>query len=564
MKKFSDFQYNLKKLRDFMQKENLDAMLIPSTDEYLNEYNSLEQNSRYLITGFSGSTGDALVTEDNVFLFVDGRYHKQADDEVDKNVITVLKLGLSEPIKKAIPEKMQELLRKNAKIGLITSKISYADYKKFSENEFKFVEFNEDIITQCKSADFEVRIVPVEITGKSADEKLDLLVSEIKTDIFLITKLEEIAYLTNLRSTHIPYSSSFKAKAVIKNGKCYVFSNFKNDVFQYFCENFKFLSENEFENFINSIKNDMTISFSPTSINLKTYRLIERFNTAEVKENSIAQMKSIKTNEEIEHLKECFLKTDIVVNRAICWLNQGLEQGYKITEKDLSDKIKNFFYEQGAYNLSFEVILAGGKNSAIIHYTNADANKMIQPGEFILLDCGAYFEGGYSTDITRTFFASDNKIQPTNEQKFIYTKVLKALLNGLNHPITANTSGFDVDKTVRDIIDENFDKNEFLGGFKFAHGTGHGVGISVHDGIPHISPSEGAKIPLKSGMVFTIEPGLYNENWGGVRLENTVYLDNGKIKTLVKSNFDKKLINLEMLNDEEKIWLEKYQKSAIG
>ena len=163
-----------------------------------------------------------------------------------------------------------------------------------------------------------------------------------------------------------------------------------------------------------------------------------------------------------------------------------------------------------------------------------------------MLDCGGYYEGGYATDITRTFLAG-NDAKSDSLQKRVYTTVLKAFLNAYHLDIDEYTTGFDIDQKARSIIEEN--KPE---GFLFSHGTGHGVGISVHEYPPSISPGELSKKPLKEGMCFTIEPGIYNDDWGGVRLENTVFLSkiNGilKLQSLSKVSFDEKLIDFDMFS----------------
>lgn len=153
--------------------------------------------------------------------------------------------------------------------------------------------------------------------------------------------------------------------------------------------------------------------------------------------------------------------------------------------------------------------------------------------------------------ISQEPFLPEIKKQMTKNKK-VYTTVLKAFLNALNFNINNLTTGFDIDKAARDIININP-----IEGFSFAHGTGHGVGICVHESPPGISPAETAKKTLNTGMVFTIEPGLYNSEWGGVRLENTVTVieenDKKTIQSLAKSSFDERLIDFTMLDAKEKM-----------
>ena len=177
----------------------------------------------------------------------------------------------------------------------------------------------------------------------------------------------------------------------------------------------------------------------------------------------------------------------------------------------------------------------------------------------MLLDCGGHFEGGYSTDITRTFV----KGVPSAMQKKVYTTVLKMFLNAYHYPVTNRTTGFTLDAVARKIH-----RQSGLKDFNFNHGLGHGVGINVHENPPTISCSAAGRRVLKKNMVFTIEPGLYKAGFGGVRLENSVYLTekNGKLKieSLSCVPFQKEAVDFSLLNAQEKKWLEQWNNKAFG
>jgi Xaa-Pro aminopeptidase len=558
-----------------MEKEGLDFFLANSTDEYLNEYNPLEQNSRYHLCGFTGSTGEILVSAKNAYLFVDGRYHKQADEEVDKKFITVAKLNLGQSQRDGVVEILKKKSLEGQKIGIVTSKTGLNFYKKLKEEtkdlSLEFIFYQKDPVSEFVNnlKEYFIRAVPLSIAGVSTEEKLTKLAEKIEeTDIFVITSIEEIAYLTNLRSNQTLFSSSFKAKAIFDKKKLFVFcdTDFVNEQIKAFTgQNVIFLSEKYFENFVlNNYKDkNITIGMNFSLTNLETYLCMEKTGNKiiEIEENPVALMKSVKNQQEIDHLMECFEKSDRVVKKTIKFLNEKLEKEEQISEKALSDKVKEFFVLEKAYGLSFEVLLSSGKNTAVVHYTHPNPQKYIKKGDFVLLDCGGYYEGGYATDITRTFLAGQAE-KTDNLQKKVYTIVLKAFLNAYNMEITGITTGFDIDKKARDIIEANKIK-----GFSFSHGTGHGVGIGVHEYPPSISPSELSKKPIATGMCFTIEPGIYNDNWGGVRLENTVVLIkekwNLKLKTLSKVPFDEKLVDFDMLNELEKEWFFDFQKEDL-
>lgn len=542
------FQQNLSILREFMKRHNLDYFLICATDEYLNEYIPKDENPRYLLSAFSGSTGDLLVGHDSAFLFVDGRYHKQADEQVNHNLIKVIKLMLNKTQKQAIEDILKN--KKDLRVGIPISKIHYITFCNLKNDlpDIEFVEFDkEPNLTGFKScsSNSEIRTVPMSIVKYSADEKVEKVGQKIKDKTLIITKLDEIAYLTNLRSSQIPYFSAFKAKALLKKNKCFLFTNSKE---LQIGNKFEILPEKEFAKYLKKEDNFLAVK---SSINLQTYRMIENKNVEFIDQSPIALMKAIKNNCEIAHMKDCFKCADRVMIEIEKWLNSS----ENISELDFSNKVEELFLKYGANSLSFSTIASFGNNTASIHYSTPSSEIKLKENDIVLLDCGGYYEGGYSTDSTRVFFKGNN---PTKEQKEVYTTVLKAFLNGLYYPIHDSSTGFDIDKKVRDITEQCSLKT-----FHFMHSTGHGVGISVHESPPFLGPSESAKKQLLPGMCFSIEPGLYDSEKFGVRIENTVYIDNTnnklQIKSFSKAPFEKKLIDYSLLSEQEKIWLEEYE-----
>ena len=531
----------LSELRKLLERENLDFFLVSSTDEYLSEYVSLEENSRYHITGFTGSTGSVLVGREDAFLFVDGRYHKQADEEVFHSLITVVKLDLAETTRSAIAKILKG--KSNLRIGLVSSKISYFSFcelKKDVKNT-EFVLFDKDPVQEkILKKPATTYALKEKITGMSADKKLVIIQNEMTTDIIIITKLDEIAYLTNFRSNSIPYSSCFKAKAVIEREKCLIFTDSKIGKIG---KNFKVLPEDEFFEYLKKPQKTMVIT---SSINMKTYNAIEQHFLKAVKIGPVAEMKAVKTNSEIEYLKKSFKKTDKVIRKIQKWLDKRKNK----TQIDLANKTKKYFDRQWAKGLSFKTIAASGADTAIVHFT-APSEKVVD-NTIVLLDCGGYFKGGYATDITQTFFVGN---EPSLKYKTIYTAVLKGFLAGVNFQLTPKSTGKDLDETVRKVVEKNA-----LEGFKFSHSTGHGVGILVHENPPCITFSEAGEVVLKPNMCFSIEPGLYKSEDFGVRIERVVYIDeNYLIVPLSKAPFDEKLIDYVMLSEEEVLQVKKWQ-----
>ena len=496
-------------LRNFMKENSVDYFYINTSDEYLLEYNDMETCFRYKLTGFSGSMGEALLTKDELYLFVDGRYHTQADLETNPDVVEVVKLGLGE----GHLQKMEQIVKPNSTFALTSKTVALKTFdtmkEKFRDKNIKFIKLSGNPVFKPVEKNKKTRAVNFRI-GLTPKEKLEKFNLK-KDEALLVNALDEIAYLTNLRSFDIPFSSSFYSKVIVENDRINLFSDAEivnaDKVINIF-------PLKDFENYLTSL--NKKILYTKQNINLYNYELIKN-NCEELKQSPIEIMKSVKTDDELEYIKECYKKTDIVVNKV-----KGLVESITpITEKELADFVEQEFMNVGAKAQSFTPIVAFGKNSAIIHYKDYDNKKTLKDGDFVLVDCGGYFEGGYASDITRTF----HRGELTDEQKMIYEAVKKAHLTVLNSTFDTPPTAFELDKIARDILKEY----ENLG-YNFSHSLGHGVGINVHEHPPVLAPVENSKIPLQENMVFTIEPGLYKEGTGGVRLENSVYMkrENGK------------------------------------
>lgn len=538
------------KLREFLKDNNLDCLLVNTTDEFLVEYNELCNCARYCVTGFSGSTGDVLVTKERVYQFADGRYHEQADAEVDHETTDVVKLQLGQTFLTELAAKIAP----ESVVGVVSNKISLNFYKalKFALNKkhckIKPLDFDPvGLFKELKPSDNgqTVKQIALSIAGVSADEKFKKLAKKLKNDeAYLDTHLENIAYFTNCRQYKTPFSSTFKAKMLVTKQKAQIYTNEKFDTT--IGKHFEILPLKDFSN---GLKNANKVIFNPSTINYRDFTLIKS-KAQESPKDFIKEAKAIKNSAEIEHFKKNFERTDNVVNKAFM-LTQTPKN---LTELDLSDAVEKEYLAQGANQLSFKTILAAGANSSIIHYSHPSNNVKIKDGDFVLLDCGGHFEGGYSTDITRTFV----KGKATTLQKKVYTTVMKMFLNAYHHRITPRTTGFTLDKIARKIHAQSGLKD-----FNFNHGLGHGVGINVHENPPTISCGALGKRILKENMVFTIEPGLYKAGFGGVRLENTVYLTkvNGELKIQSFSHvpFQEEAIDYSLLNEQEKKWLKDWQ-----
>ncbi len=505
--------------------------LIKSKDDYSFEHyknSPLEKQ-----TGFSGTAGEAIIDDNShITLFVDPRYHIQAKLQTKNKNVDVVEMqsqfGFITYLKNFLPKNSTLFIPEKS-----TSLLSYLNMKK----ELKGVKIETYITDEdCYSIDNEkspVFEVDKKIAGKSAQDKI----KSLKIENLLIVDLEQIAYLLNLRSYKTKNASTFRAKLFIKNSsEVYLFCDYKlPKTFEFI----KVLPLSKFESFIKKINDSIELDYK--TVSLHEYNLIK--NPKNLEKNPIVKMMSAKNSAEIKHYIDSFKRLDVALFKFKSQLKEGL------SEFELNKIFERELLSAGAKTTSFKTILALDDNSSIIHYTACSKEKILKKGSVILLDCGGYYEGGYATDITRVFGFGEEFCDTIKE---IYTAVLKAQLN-VYHSNTLMTD--ELDRIAKKILNK-YEKK----GFYFPHGLGHGLGIAVHQ--PPIILSSKVKMKLKNKNVFTIEPGLYSEGKFGVRLENSVYIDKGKIISLSHFPYDEKLIDYKMLNKKELNWLKIWQDYA--
>lgn len=513
----------IQQIRQFMAQENINFLLVNSTNQFLVEYNDLQENSRYKLTGFTGSAGESLVTPDKIFLFVDGRYHIQADLEVDPEKVIVVKLQSGENIYNAIIDKVPQ----DEILGVFSKKISQKTYEFLSQ--YRRIKLIQNDPLDVDVADISHGNISLDTTlaGLSTDEKIEIISKNLKPDEALyVTDLDEVSYLFNMRNYSQNFSAKIKAKAIV----------YKNKATLFLPENLDSL-----KNFLESA--DFEICVDKNSINAYDYNLIKK--PKELSQNPLKEMKSVKNDVELYHMQEVFHRCD----DALCAVRDYIYSQNDLSEYDIAAQLEKEFRNRGALGLSFKPIVAKDQNSALAHYSKSSKGEILKDGSLILIDCGAYFENGIATDMTRVFV----KGEPKKLHIKIYTLVLKAFLNAYNYekrPVV----GFDIDERVRELFEE-YDTE----GFVFNHGLGHGIGINVHEYPPNLGSGEIAKCQILEGMCFSIEPGLYKKGEFGVRLENSCYFKNNKINSFTKMNFEKKLIDFEMLTTKEAQWLKEFE-----
>lgn len=553
-------------------------ILLKSKDDLTLEHN--KSTPLYKLTGFSGTAGEAIQDYNGkIILFVDPRYHIQAENETKGKNVEVVKLDMKTSFIDAIKTALNTDSATQKTLFIPSKSTKISTFKTF-ERELEGIDLKPYDTKDETECDAKIESVPVEICGVPYEKKIEKLRRAIKKpnmtkkeetskgQNILLTSLEDVSYILNLRCYAKPNTSVIRAKMLITLKEAYVFS----DCTLPKLNGIKVLPFKDMAKILNKIDDEILID--ENNITLNDYNLVKK--PAAIKKNPVQQMASIKNAAEIKHYKKAFKRLD----DALYSFRDKIKPG--LSEFELKEIFEEELIRHGANGTSFKTILAVGENSSSIHYSNYSKERKINPGEILLIDCGGYYEGGYATDITRVFVCpaenskktggkstnckyvqsktNESSLKIPQKVKEIYTIVLKAQLNVFFKDFAETKQ---MDALARKIL-KPYEKPE-KGGFLFPHSLGHGVGIPVHQAPPTLTLNPKFNCKLQNNMVFTIEPGLYNgaaeKGNFGIRLENTVYYDKKRNKKVTLSQFpyEEDLIDKTMLNKKEQKWLQIWQ-----
>jgi Xaa-Pro aminopeptidase len=567
-----DTNLELKALKELIKNHKAHALLLRSTDKYFNEYVPQDQSPRAYISRFNGSVGDALITPEHAYLFVDGRYELQAQAQAPDFNIHVCKNNIS--IENSWLNFLSENLKPGSTLLYDPSTIDMALEEKLQHLceplHIKLVPEAKNLIhtifkaPPLSSTIPEIWQVGPEITGLSTAEKLEKVAQKIKSqnvDAFLAVKLDDIAWLLNCRGNAFPFQQTFPSLACITPEAIILGLPSSYKLPKDLGANIKVVQEYEL---IQSLSNYKlrTVGLDPTESS-KEHEIALRAMGIEIKSmgNPLALLKAIKNDQELLHMRSAFKKADHVIHKTQNLIHASYEADQPLSETEIDDIIRREFTNSKACELSFRPICAGAKNGAIIHYGTPNSEQKVKAGSLFLLDTGAYYQGGYATDLTRTFLLGPKNTLSTPWQKEMFTLVLKASIKGMSARFRRGFLGLQLDALVREPL--------WRAGLDYAHGTGHGVGINVHEFPPRIAPTSLSEI--LEHQVFSIEPGLYFENVGGVRIENlvTVVADPKlpqflRVLPLTFCPFDERLIDDTMLDNFERDFLNYFQEQWLS
>lgn len=563
----------LSALRQAMATCQLDAYLVPSVDEHINEYLPENKQRRAWISHFTGSAGDFVIAKTEAWVFADSRYYEQADYEVDATQIHISKLGLdghpsvTEAIKKLAGDAT------GFRLGFDPFTLTVMQFqsfqKAFSDTGIELCPVAGNLIDplwQDAPPDTQSAVfaLSTEVTGQDWTDKVAGVqekLKNLKADLLPVTKLDQVAWLFNLRGQDIPYNPVFTAYAIVTQEKAYLFMNadrVQADALQTLAGKVEILPYEQYQETLKTMAQGKVALIDPKHTTCGTVSLIQNHG-GQVKEGEhpLEMMKALKNPVEIEGMKAANLKASRGKIRAWAWLDAQIKAGHTVTEESFKDAIEAFYaQEPGFFGLSFNTISGAGANSSIVHYGTPNPAKKLEQGELFLIDSGCQFIGG-TTDDTRTLLVGDKATQP---QKHRYTEVLKAHINCAMQIFPKGTDGARLDGITRSTL--------WRHGLDYGHGTGHGVGafLNVHEGPNGIHKL--AHKPLMPGMITSVEPGYYEPGWGGIRLENlylTVQTNNDAagaewygFESLTYIPFDKNLIDWQALSGEQLAWLKAY------
>ena len=573
----------IEKLREEMIRHELDLLIVVSSDEHLNEYLPV-QNWRLKAStvtesssGFSGSAGTVVFCiEGRPQLFVDSRYHLQAEQTCSEN-FDIQKLGnegVLEP-QKWIAAQTQKLLKVGADPFVMSPKVWRRYEKDLGKSGHTLVPATPNLvdtvwINRPNPPKKEIYPLALQYTGKDSKKKLQEIRKELsesgksdesKPDVLLLTMLDEIAWLTNMRGSDIEFNPVFEAYAAIFADRAICFCHHPEANLNLHRPDWEFRPYEDYVSFLADLALQKTIKvwIDPSTITMGSRLAFSEDQVLE-KESPIVLSKALKNSTEITATKYAHKQAGAGVVRSLQRLQCAFQAGLPVTEKVYA----NWLYEEYAKaeefsDLSFSTIAGSGPNGAIVHYGNPDSENPMRSGNLLLVDSGIQCAGG-TTDATRTVILG----KPDEKQKRIYTLVLQAHIRLARQIFPEGTNGASLDSITRSGL--------WNAGLDYGHGTGHGVGafLNVHEGPQRISPVA-YDVALQEGMVISNEPGYYENNWGGIRLEN-LYLvkkaDNfpqhpgGKgwlcFEELTLIPFDRTLIDKNLLSTEELNWLYDY------
>lgn len=558
---------SLAALRQWLEANHLDGMIVPRADAWQSEYCAPYDEKLAWLTGFDGSAGLALVLKDKALLFVDGRYQVQARVQVNLDDVEIHHLH-NEPLAQWLSQNVQE----GTRIGFEALLMTNADFQQLSATPCELVPLNTspfDTLWAGRPAAPAglIREMPVEVSGESSADKRQRaakILAENNADYLAITLPDNIAWLLNVRGSDIPTSPVPLSFALLNRDgavEWFVNDNKLSKLSDTVKEAFTISPQDAFIGRCQQISQGKRVMVDADSAPVALRFAIEPQGEIVWQTDPITLMKAGKNSTELAGYRECHHQDGAAWVNFLAWLSREVPQrvaaGKPLTELDVQAQQLAFRERQpGFIEQSFATISASSSNAAMCHYHSSEvSNRPIGHDHFYLNDSGGQYHNG-TTDATRTL--AWGKVEP--QQRLHYTAVLKGFLSLITLQFPSGTQGHQLDAFARRPLWEL--------GLDYDHGTGHGVGhqLLIHEN-PHRLAKKVNPWPLVAGNIMTIEPGYYLADSHGIRIENQVEIVESrpgfcKFASLTLIPIDLSQVELHLLNEQEKQWLDDYHQQV--
>ena len=564
----------IEKLRELMAERRIDAYLVPTSDYHESEYVGEHFACRKYITGFTGSAGTAIITRDWAGVWTDGRYFVQAAAELAGTGVELMRMG-----QEGVPtleEYLEQNLPDHGILGfdgrVVCSRMGEDLQKRLEDKRVSFA-YTESLIGEiwedrpALSAE-PVWILEEQYAGVSAGEKIAALRTEMEkchADVHIITTLDDIVWLLNIRGNDIPCNPVVLSYMAVTREELFLFINPKvvSAEVRSYLEGLgvTLMPYQEIYTYAQQVKNSRVL-LEKGKVNYAILQYLDDSNRIIDRINPTVFAKAQKNEVEIANLKAAHIKDGVVITKFIYWMKQNIGK-VPMTECSAADYLDNLRKEHGALEPSFTTISAYGANAAMCHYhALPDTCAALKPQGLYLVDSGGqYLEG--TTDITRTFALGP----VTDTEREHYTLVLMSMLRLGHVKFLQGCSGLSLDYVAREPL--------WKRGLDYNHGTGHGVGylLNVHErpaGIRfRIVPERQDSAPFMPGYVCSDEPGIYIEGSHGIRTENMMFCKNAEkteygqfleFEYLTCAPIDLEPVDVSLMEKQDIAWLNEYHK----
>lgn len=519
----------IEKLRQVMKNEGIDVYMVPTNDFHNSEYVGDYFKCRRYITGFTGSAGTAVITMTEAGLWTDGRYFIQAAAELEGTGVKLMKSG--EPGVPTVKEYLEKIMTEGQVLGFDGRCVAYeyaSNLEKSLSKKGVSIVYDRDLIgvvwtDRPRLSSEPVTILDVKYCGQSRLDKIKKIRSmmkEKKSDIYILTSLDDIAWLFNIRGNDVMCNPVVLSYAVLTEDEAVIYGQeeaFSKEVMQELSiDGIVLKPYNDIYEDVKNISVKKTVFIDESRANYTIVKNIPE-NVRIISQTNLTLLpKAVKNGTEIENERIAHIKDGVAVTKFLYWLKKNIGK-ITITELSAADYLESLRKQGENYmGPSFEPIVAYGANAAMCHYSpTKESDTELLPEGFVLFDTGGqYLEG--TTDITRTVALGPCSM----EQKKHFTAVLRGHLNLAAAKFLHGVRGLNLDYLAREPLWEM--------GLDYNHGTGHGVGyyLNVHEAPNGFRwkcvPERMDSAVFEEGMITSNEPGFYLEGKYGIRTENLI------------------------------------------